>query len=148
MDERRNVVVLGAGIGGIVAARALRRRLPSDVRVLLIDREDTHVFAPSLLWLMSGDRTPRAISRGRGRLERRGVEFLRGEAEGLDVDRRTIRVDGQDIAFEHLVVALGAQPAPEMLPGLEAGAINIYTPDGAIQAGRALGALDGAESRS
>ena len=143
MDKARRVVVLGAGIGGTVAARVLRRKLPSDVRVVIVDRDDTLVFAPSLLWLMSGDRTPQAISRGRGRMERRGIEFVRGEADGLDADRRTIRVDGRDISFEHLVVALGAQPAPEMLPGLAEGAINIYTLEGAIQAGRALSAFDG-----
>lgn len=143
MGGDRNVVVLGGGIGGTVAARVLRKRLPKDVRVVLIDREDAYTFAPSLLWLMSGDRKPQAISRGRERLERRGIEFLRGEAEGLDADLRTIRVDGQDIPYEHLVVALGAQPAPEMLPGLAEGATNIYSPEGALHAGRALAELDG-----
>lgn len=143
MGDDRNVVVLGGGIGGTVAARVLRKRLPKDVRVVLIDREDAYAFAPSLLWLMSGDRKLPAISRGRERLERKGIEFLRGEAEGLDADLRTVRVGGQDIPYEHLVVALGAQPAPEMLPGLAEGATNIYTPDGAVQAGRALAELDG-----
>lgn len=143
MGGDRNVVVLGGGIGGTVAARMLRKKLPKDVRVVLIDREDAYAFTPSLLWLMSGDRKLQAISRGRERLERKGIEFLRGEAEGLDADLRTIRVDGQDIPYEHLVVALGAQPAPELTPGLEEGATNIYTPDGALEAGRALAELDG-----
>ncbi|MEX0985269.1 MAG: FAD/NAD(P)-binding oxidoreductase [Actinomycetota bacterium] len=143
MGSDRIVLVLGGGIGGIVAARVLRKKLPSDARVVLVDREDTTVFAPSLLWLMSGDRMLQAISRGRGRLERNGIEFLRGEAEGLDADLRTIRVDGRDIGFERLVVALGVQTAPEMLPGLGEEAINIYAPDGAIQAGRALRAFEG-----
>jgi sulfide:quinone oxidoreductase len=143
MGGDRNVVVLGGGIGGIVSARALRRKLPRDVRVLLVDREDTNVFAPSLLWLMSGERKLRTISRGRERLERKGIEFLRGEAEGVDADLRTIRVGGRDVSFEHLVVALGAQPAPEMMPGLGEAAMNIYTPGGALEAGRALTAFHG-----
>jgi len=139
----RSVVVLGGGIGGIVAARMLRKRLPQDVRVVLIDRDETYTFAPSLLWLMTGDREPGQISRGRERLARKGIELVNGEAEGLDPGRRTVRVDGRDIAYERLVIALGAQPAPELMPGLSEGAIDLYTTEGALAAGRALREFDG-----
>jgi sulfide:quinone oxidoreductase len=143
MDGERTVVVLGGGIGGIVAARTLRARVPRDVRVLLVDRDETFTFAPSLLWLMSGDREPGQISRGRERLARKGIEVIRGEAEGLDPDRRLVRVDGRDIRFGHLVIALGAEPTPELMPGLREGAIDIYTTEGALMAGRALRELEG-----
>ncbi len=143
MSGERNVVVLGGGIGGIVAARLLRKRLPQDVRVVLVDRDETYTFAPSLLWLMTGDREPRQISRGRERLARKGIEVVNGEAEGLDPGRRMVRVDGRDIAYERLVIALGAQPAPELMPGLSEGAIDLYTTEGALAAGRALRELDG-----
>jgi len=86
MSERR-VVVLGGGIGGIVAARTLRKRVPEDVRVLLVDRDQSYTFAPSLLWLMTGDREPGQISRGRERLARKGIELVTGEAQGLDPGR-------------------------------------------------------------
>jgi sulfide:quinone oxidoreductase len=140
--SERSVVVLGGGIGGIVAARMLRKRVPKDVRVLLVDRDETYVFAPSLLWLMTGDREPEQISRGRERLARKGIELVTGEAEGLDPGRRTVRVDGRDIAYERLVIALGAQPAPQLMPGLSDGAIDIYTTEGALAAGRALRELE------
>ena len=142
MNER-NVVVLGGGIGGIVAARMLRKRVPKDVRVVLVDRDESYLFAPSLLWLMTGDREPGQISRGRERLARKGIELVTGEAEGLDAGRRTVRVGGRDIAYERLVIALGAQPAPELMPGLSEGAIDLYTTEGALAAGRALRELDG-----
>lgn len=143
MRGQRTVVVLGGGIGGIVAARRLRGAVPSDVRVILVDRDETFTFAPSLLWLMSGERKLSQISRDRSRLARRGIEVVVAEAEGLDVERRTLRVDGRDVAFEHLVIALGAQPDPGAVPGLREGAINIYTTEGALAAGRALRGLDG-----
>jgi sulfide:quinone oxidoreductase len=103
--SERSVVVLGGGIGGIVAARMLRKQVPKDVRVVLVDRDKTYLFAPSLLWLMSGDREPGQISRGRERLARKGIELVTGEVEGLDAGRRTVRVGGRDIAFERLVIA-------------------------------------------
>ena len=143
MSGERTVVVLGGGIGGIVAARMLRKRAPRDVHVVLVDRDETYTFAPSLLWLMSGDRELRQISRGRERLARKGIELVYGEAEELDTSERTLRVDGRDIAYERLVIALGAQPAPELMPGLNEGGIDIFTTEGALAAGRALRELDG-----
>ena len=135
---QRNVVVLGGGIGGIVAARELRKRVPKDVRVLLVDRDPTYTFAPSLLWLMSGDRELKQISRGRERLARKGIELVSGEAQGVDTEARSIRVGDTDVPFERLVIALGVQPEPGLMPGLAEGAIDIYSADGALAAGKAL----------
>jgi len=59
------VVVAGGGIGGLVAARRLRRLLPKRHRVVLVDREPDFVFAPSLLWVTTGARSPEAIRASR-----------------------------------------------------------------------------------
>ncbi len=50
------VLVLGGGTGGITTARALRRRLASTDRVVLVERSPIFQFAPSFLWVMSGSR--------------------------------------------------------------------------------------------
>jgi len=52
----RTVLVLGGGVGGVVAAHRLRRRLRSDDRVVIVDREAQHLFQPSLLWVVTGRR--------------------------------------------------------------------------------------------
>lgn len=58
MNQRgQTILVLGGGVGGLVAAVELRKRLPRQHRVVLVDREERHLFAPSLLWLMTGLRT-------------------------------------------------------------------------------------------
>ena len=56
-------VVLGGGTGGLVAARQLRHRLPTDHRVVLVDRAADHVYQPSLLWQMVGERRPSQFTR-------------------------------------------------------------------------------------
>ena len=76
MADAKTIVILGGGVGGVAAARALRKRLPRTHRVVLIDREPEHGFAPSLLWLMVGQRTADAISRPLARLARKGIEEL------------------------------------------------------------------------
>ncbi len=71
MADSKTILVLGGGVGGVATARALRKRLPRQHRVVLVDRERDHVFAPSLLWLMVGQRTADAITRPLTRLARR-----------------------------------------------------------------------------
>ncbi len=74
-----SVLVLGGGVGGLVTANRLRRKLDRDQRVVLIDREARHVFSPSLLWLIVGRRKPEAIVRDLARLERKGIEVVTAE---------------------------------------------------------------------
>lgn len=74
MSEPKTVLVLGGGVGGIAAARELRKHLSREHRVLVVDREREHVFGPSLLWLMAGLLRPEASKRPLSRLERRGIE--------------------------------------------------------------------------
>jgi sulfide:quinone oxidoreductase len=128
-------LVLGGGVGGIVAAHRLRRALPAGCRVILVEREAQHVFAPSLLWLMTGQRSPQAISRPLARLERKGIEVVRGEVQGIDPVRRTATVNGRTVAADFVVVALGADLAPEAVPGLADAGPTFYTLKGA-EAGR------------
>jgi len=125
------VLVLGGGVGGLVAANRLRRLLPRRDRVVLVDREARHLFQPSLLWLAVGTRRPEAIQRPMVRLARTGIEVVRGEIDRLDPAARTVRVDGRELAGDALIVALGVDLAPELVPGLAEAGHNLYTVSGA-----------------
>lgn len=131
MVEQRSVLILGAGIGGISLATRLRKLLPAGHRIALVDREADHVFAPSLLWLMTGDRRAAQITRPLGALSARGIEVIRGEVQSIDPVARTARVQGREIGAAHLVVALGAALAPERVPGLAEAGHNFYDLAGA-----------------
>lgn len=131
MRDSRTVLILGAGIGGITLATRLRRLLPGAHRVVLVDREATHVFAPSLLWLMTGGRSARQISRPLSGLSRRGIEIIRGAVERIDPAARAAWIDGQEFRADHLVVALGAALQPERIPGLAEAGHNFYSLVGA-----------------
>jgi sulfide:quinone oxidoreductase len=140
--SNRAVVVIGGGIGGVVAARRLRRLLAPDDRVVLIERQPILSFAPSLLWVMAGTRRPAQIRRDLRRLRRRGIEVLEATVEAIEPATRTVRTTAGDVGYDRLVVALGAELAPDLLPGFSDAAHDIYTVDGAESAGTALRELD------
>lgn len=126
-----SVLVLGGGVGGVVAATELRRRLGRDHRVVLVDKEAKHVFQPSFLWLMVGRRRPQQLGRDLDRLRRRGVEVLRATVQSMDLDRREVTTDQGVLAFDYLVVSLGAELAPGTIPGLAKAGETFYTLEGA-----------------
>lgn len=68
------VLILGGGTGGVVAANELRKKLGLEHRVVLVDRESSHVFRPSLLWLQVGLRKPDSIVWHLGGLESKGIK--------------------------------------------------------------------------
>ncbi|MFP5349587.1 MAG: NAD(P)/FAD-dependent oxidoreductase [Gammaproteobacteria bacterium] len=127
----KTVMVLGGGIGGVVAATRLAQGLAGEHRVVLVDRETDHLFQPSLLWLMAGWRTPGQIARPLARVARRGIEVVHGAVERIDPARRAVTVNGRERSADYLVIALGAELAPETVPGLAQGGHNLYTLAGA-----------------
>ncbi len=129
--DAKTVVILGCGVGGLVVANELRKRLPKGHRIVVLDREPAFVFAPSLLWVLTGARTVEKVSRPLARLERKGISFIRGEIESIDPQRREVVTAGQRLSSDYLVVALGADLAPEAVPGLQEGGHNFYAPAGA-----------------
>jgi len=139
----RTALILGAGIGGIVVAQTLRKLLPASDRVIAVDRAAQHLFQPSLLWLMTGARKPADFTRPLDRLANKGVETLRGTVTRIDAARREAEIDGKTIAADALIIALGADYAPEAIPGLADAGMNLYTMEGATAIRDALARFQG-----
>ncbi len=131
MGGTQRVLVLGGGVGGIVVANDLRKRLPATHELVLVNREETFLFAPSLLWLLVGARRPEQISRPLRRLVHRGVTVTTGEIERIDAARREVVVAGRTSSADHIVIALGAATAASAIPGLVDGGHDLYSLAGA-----------------
>ena len=139
----RTVVILGGGVGALVCANELRRCLPREHRIVVVERNSEHAFAPSFLWLMTGDRRPQDVTRPLNRLVRPGVELVHAEAQGIDLEARRVATADGPLDYDHLVVALGAELAPEVIPGLTEAAHTFYTFEGATRLRDALNEFTG-----
>jgi sulfide:quinone oxidoreductase len=127
----RTALVLGAGIGGVTVVRALRKRLAADDRVVVVERERSLVFAPALLWHIVGDSKPARFTRPLAALESEGIELVGGDVSRIDPLTRTAQVGAKSLTGDAMIVALGADYAPETIPGLVEYGLNLYSLAGA-----------------
>ena len=151
--DRKRVIIVGAGFGGLSAAKALAS--PDDgspVEVTVIDRLNYHLFQPLLYQVaMAGLAATdvaypiRAVLHGK-----RNVSVLLAEVTGVDVGARTVRLDdGTALSYDYLVMAAGARTSyfghdewAPLAPGLK-------DLDDALEVRkRVLTALEGAERAS
>jgi len=136
------VVILGGGTGGLVAANHLVRKKDGH-RIVLVERDAVYRFAPSFPWVMSGARRPEQVTVDLRRLTRRSVELTQAEVRAIDVDAGRVETSTGSIPYDRLVVALGAELAPDAVAGFAEAAHNVYALEGAVSAGRALEEFEG-----
>jgi NADH dehydrogenase len=102
--------VIGAGFGGLLAARALAHH---PVRVTLIDRRNYHTFQPLLYQVATAGLSPGEIAAPIRWIMRnyRNVEVLLGEVQDFDLTRKVVKFPDLDIPYDYLIVATGASHA-------------------------------------
>jgi NADH:ubiquinone reductase (H+-translocating) len=106
---RRRVVIVGAGFGGLAAARKLRH---ADVDVTLVDRRNHHLFQPLLYQAAAGGLSPSDCASPIRPALKRGsnTAFLMTEVTDVDAAHRQVVLDrGDRLDYDSLIVACGAQ---------------------------------------
>ncbi|HLF26238.1 MAG TPA: FAD/NAD(P)-binding oxidoreductase [Anaerolineae bacterium] len=139
----RRVLILGGGFGGVATAHALRKKLPSDDEVVVVERRAHFMLGLRKSWALTGQSTLEVGQRPLAALERFGIRVLPGAITALDPAARVAEVDGRRLEADALVVALGAELAPEKIPGFQSHAFNVYDPQDVPRAADALRAFPG-----
>lgn len=125
----KRILILGAGFGGLTAANILRKNLHSDHRVMVIDRKNWFMMGLVKLWILEGTRKLEESQTPLNGLNAKGIEFLNDEV--TKVDSGSSRIHAKDhgwIEYDYLIVALGAELAPEKIPGFVGRGYNLYDP--------------------
>ena len=124
-------LILGGGFGGISAANALRRLLPLEHDIAVVDQTSHFYVGAGKTWIALGERTYEQISRPRAELLAAGVRFVQARVAALEVAHRRVVTEQGALRFDQLVIALGADLNPAAVPGLAAAAETFYTVEGA-----------------
>src|SRR6202023_722024 len=100
---RPKVVIVGAGFGGIEAAKALAR---APVDVTIVDKQNHHCFQPLLYQVATAALSPADVAGPIRHILRRqqNATVLMAEVRGIDTTKRIVRTDSIEIPYDHLVL--------------------------------------------
>jgi len=108
-EKVHQVLILGGGFGGLLAAQKLRR---APVQVTLIDRRNFHLFQPLMYQVATGSLSPGEIAAPLRSVLRnqKNTEVLLGEAADVDpINNRVTMTDGAEFTYDSLIVATGSK---------------------------------------
>jgi sulfide:quinone oxidoreductase len=136
----KNLVILGAGTGGVLTANLLSHRLDlAQWSITVIDRAALHVYQPGLLFLpfgMYGYREEDDVVKPIADPLPRDVTFIATEVYLIDHAQREVRTDDGTFPYDFLICALGCRTAPEEIEGMAVemgrGVHTFYTLEGAL----------------
>lgn len=120
----RRIVVLGGGFAGVTTARRLERQLRahSDIEIVLVSRSNFFVLTPLLFEACSGTLELRHCAQPIRPVLRRS-RFIEAVVTAVDADRSVVHISAggveSELAYEHLVVALGSSTNLDLIPGSE-----------------------------
>ena len=130
---KTQVLVLGAGFGGLELSTLLSETFGDDADVTLIDKSDAFIFGYSKLDVMFGRSTLDAVRLPYRNFVKPGVRFLQQTITAIDPERRRVTTDGGTFDADFLVVALGADYDFAATPGLAEGGNEFYSVAGAAR---------------
>lgn len=119
MDDQPHVVILGAGLGGTIAAYELRETLGNSVRISVVSKGEDYWFVPSNPWVAVGWREPEAI---RVHLPpvmaKRGIAYTGVGAKKVHPHENRIELsNGEFVDYDYLVIATGPDLAFDEIEG-------------------------------
>jgi NADH dehydrogenase len=129
-STRPRVVILGAGFGGLTAAKALSK----DADVTVVDRHNFQTFLPLLYQVatagLAADHVAHPV---RGALRKSGVKFRMGSPISVDHKNKSVKLDSSEVLeFDHLIVALGSATADFGVAGVNEHALGMKSVHEAI----------------
>lgn len=127
-EFEHRVLILGGGFAGYNAAKNLceRTRGREDVGVMVISRDNYLTFWPMVPGVVASDTGVRNIAQPLRRpLIHLGASFRRAAVDKVDLEKQVVTAGGKEFGYDHLVLAMGAQPSYFGIPGVEEHAINM-----------------------
>ena len=123
----KKILILGAGFGGLAAANLLRSKLDSSHQIVVIDRKAWFMMGLVKLWILEGTRGLEDSKTSLRALASRGIEYLCDEITSIDPSSKSVETANHGtFTADYMIVALGAELAPELVSGFSGTGYNLY----------------------
>ena len=146
----KQLLILGAGTAGTMAANKLRPRLMADEwAITVVDSKPDHVYQPGYLFIPFGTYEPADIVKPTAQLLTAGVDLVMGEVDIVKPDESAVVLaDGRELGYDQLIIATGTHPRRDQTEGLDGDDYGVtvhdfYTLEGAIRLGEVLADWEG-----
>ncbi len=136
----KRVIILGGGFAGIRTALTLKNKIRSyDLNVIIIDRNSSHTFTPSLYEVAAAEESERNATIPYKSIFNNAFEVVKGNVEKIDTERQKIFLDNNgEYSYDYLVFALGSESADFGIPGIKEYGIPLKTLEDATKIKNAL----------
>jgi sulfide:quinone oxidoreductase len=142
----KNLLILGGGTAGTMAANKLRRKLDkADWQITVVDQDDKHDYQPGYLFIPFGIYRPDEVTKSRRKYLHEDIPLLYGDVDVVDAEARTVALsDGRVLPYDQLIIATGVTPRPDQTPGLDdpdewrTSIFDFYTHEGTTALARKL----------
>ena len=123
----KRIVIVGGGFAGLHLVRRLEDRLArGEAEVVLVDRNNFHLFTPLLYQVATGELPAHAVAYPlRVALAHAGYRFVRAEVKAIDLANRVVRTDGEELAYDHVVIVPGSVTNDHGVPGVKEHAVTV-----------------------
>ncbi|HLN34786.1 MAG TPA: FAD/NAD(P)-binding oxidoreductase [Nitrososphaeraceae archaeon] len=131
MATAKQILILGAGFGGLASANLLRKSLQKEeCQITVIDKSKYFMMGLVNLWILNGTRRLENSQVALKKLEAKGIKFLNDEIIRIDPSENSVTTKTNDnkLQYDYLIIALGAELVPKRINGFEnnGSCFNIY----------------------
>src|SRR5919202_794750 len=122
MARAKQALILGGGFGGLTSANLIRKGLSQEeCQITVVDKNQHFMMGLVNLWVLSGSRMLENSQAALDKLEAKGIKFLNDEITSIDPSTSTVTTkSGHDkLKYDYLIIALGAELAPERISGFQ-----------------------------
>jgi len=135
-SNKKQIVILGAGYGGLRTALNLEQLLKNEVdwRILLIDRNDYHQLKTEIHEVAAGRTKPQTATIPLARLmKNKRIDFLQAEATNIDFSQHAVTTGKGKVKYDKLVIALGSETEFYGIPGMSKNSFTLSSVEDAIR---------------
>jgi len=135
----KTVIILGGSFGGLTAAQHLRRLLPTEHRIVVVEKKSSFYMCAFNMRLIAGEMIhPHEGERDLSQLARKGIDWVHAEVNEIEPKEKTVHTSSGTLEGDYIIIALGTEKLPDAVPGFAESAYNLTDAFGSLRLRKAL----------